>query len=121
MPIFFTTVGMSGNCIVEDENLFREHCYGLSTAEPMREFRTYPGIGVKTAACVVLFCLQRPCFAVHTHVFRLCQWLSWTPPPHEKVKGQKAVDRDTMFSHLEVRVPDHLKDMLKQLFLAQGE
>ncbi|CAD6593392.1 MAG: hypothetical protein ASARMPRED_007444 [Alectoria sarmentosa] len=105
----------------EDGNLSLDHYYTLSTGDAMRKFRTYPGIGVKTAACVALFCLQRPCFAVDTHVFRLCQWLGWTPPPDQRVKGQKAVNRDTMFSHLEVRVPDHLKYMLHQLFLAHGK
>lgn len=107
--------------LAEDENLSLDYCYTLSTDDAMRKFRSYPGIGVKTAACVALFCLQRPCFAVDTHVFRLCQWLDWVPPPDQKVKGQKTVNRDTMFSHLEVRVPDKLKYMLHQLFLAHGK
>ena len=106
---------------VTEENLSLDHCYTMSTDDAMRNFRRYPGIGVKTAACVALFCLQRPCFAVDTHVFRICQWLGWTPPPHQKVKGQKAVNRDTMFSHLEVRVPDNLKYMLHQLLLTHGK
>ena len=58
----------------DHDNLSLNHCYTLSTGDAMPKFRTYPGIGVKTAACVALFCLQRPCFAVDTHVFRLCQW-----------------------------------------------
>lgn len=105
----------------DDDNFSLDRYYTLSTDDAMRKFRTYPGIGVKTAACVALFCLQRPCFAVDTHVFRLCQWLGWTPPPDQRVKGQKAVNRDTMFSHLEVRVPDNLKYLLHQLFLAHGK
>ena len=123
-----------GNEGSEDENLSLDHCYHLPTADATRKFRSYPGIGVKTAACVALFCLQRPCFAVDTHVFRLCRWLGWVPPPptpssssssgkrkrEDKGRGAetRAVNRDSAFSHLEVRVPDRLKYMLHQLFIA---
>ncbi|KAI0863547.1 DNA glycosylase [Xylaria cubensis] len=89
-----------------------DHLHGLSADEAMRQFIKYPGIGVKTAACVILFCLQRPCFAVDTHVHRFSRWLGWAPP--------KADENDT-FSHLEVRCPDHLKYGLHQLFIHHGK
>jgi endonuclease III len=90
------------------------HVHSLSKDEAMLEFVKYPGIGVKTAACVVLFSLQRPCFAVDTHVFRLSKWLGWLPQ-------DKRVDEITAFRHLEVLVPDHLKYALHQLFLEHGK
>ncbi|EGD93320.1 HhH-GPD family base excision DNA repair protein [Trichophyton tonsurans CBS 112818] len=89
------------------------HLHSLSKDEAMLEFVKYPGIGVKTAACVVLFCLQRPCFAVDTHVFRLSKWLGWIPPDK--------VNEITAFSHLEVKIPDHLKYSLHQLFIRHGK
>jgi amidophosphoribosyltransferase len=89
------------------------HLHSLSTEEVMTELVKYPGIGPKTAACVLLFCLQRPCFAVDTHIFRICKWLSWVPP-------DKATEI-TAFSHLEVRIPDHLKYSLHQLFIRHGK
>ena len=107
--------------LAEDENLSLDHFYTLPTYEAIYKFMTFPGIGVKTAACVAMFCMQRPCFAVDTHVFRLSKWLGWVPPPKEKAKGEKNVDRDTTFSHLEVRMPHHLKYMLHQLFLKHGK
>lgn len=107
--------------LAEDENLSLDHFYTLPTYDAIYKFMTFPGIGVKTAACVAMFCMQRPCFAVDTHVFRLSKWLGWVPPPEEKIKGEKNVDRDTTFSHLEVRMPDHLKYMLHQLFLKHGK
>ena len=107
--------------LAEDENLSLDHFYTLPTYDAIYKFMTFPGIGVKTAACVAMFCMQRPCFAVDTHVFRLSKWLGWVPPPEEKMKGDRPVDRDTTFSHLEVRVPDHLKYMLHQLFLRHGK
>ncbi|EFQ97223.1 hypothetical protein MGYG_00265 [Nannizzia gypsea CBS 118893] len=97
-----------------DENVLSlNHLHSLSKDEAMLEFVKYPGIGVKTAACVVLFCLQRPCFAVDTHVFRLSKWLGWIP--------SDKVNEITAFSHLEVRIPDNLKYSLHQLFIHHGK
>jgi DNA-(apurinic or apyrimidinic site) lyase len=96
-----------------DQNfLSLNHLHNLSTEEAMTNLIKYPGIGPKTAACVVLFCLQRPCFAVDTHIFRLCRWLGWVPAKANEV---------TAFSHLEVRIPDHLKYSLHSLFIRHGK
>ena len=111
--------------LAEDDNLSLDHLYYLPTYEAISKFIKYPGIGVKTAACVSLFCMQRDCFAVDTHVFRLCQWLTWVPDQgpggKNRAKGDKKVDRDTTFSHLEVRIPDELKYDLHQLFISHGK
>ncbi|GIK06374.1 hypothetical protein Aspvir_002022 [Aspergillus viridinutans] len=97
-----------------DQNfLSLNHLHTLSTEDAMTELVKYPGIGPKTAACVILFCLQRPCFAVDTHIFRICKWLGWVPPG-------KATEV-TAFSHLEVRIPDHLKYSLHQLLIRHGK
>jgi endonuclease III len=96
-----------------DQNfLSLNHLHNLSTEEVMTELIKYPGIGPKTAACVILFCLQRPCFAVDTHIFRLCRWLGWIPARANEVSA---------FSHLEVRIPNHLKYSLHQLFIRHGK
>ncbi|KAJ5709748.1 hypothetical protein N7493_010039 [Penicillium malachiteum] len=96
-----------------DQNfLSLNHLHSLRTEQVMVELTKYPGIGPKTAACVILFCLQRPCFAVDTHIFRICKWLGWLPPKVNEV---------TAFSHLEVRIPDHLKYSLHQLFITHGK
>ncbi|PWY91559.1 HhH-GPD family base excision DNA repair protein [Aspergillus sclerotioniger CBS 115572] len=97
-----------------DQNfLSLNHLHSLATEDAMGELIKYPGIGPKTAACVLLFCLQRPCFAVDTHIFRICKWLNWVPP-------DKATEI-TAFSHLEVRIPNHLKYSLHQLFIRHGK
>jgi len=98
-----------------------DYYHHLEKEDALTTFVKYPGIGVKTAACVNLFCMQRPCFAVDTHVFRMCQYLGWVPSNDTRTKGQKKTDRDTTFSHCEVRVPDHLKYGLHQLFLEHGK
>lgn len=96
-----------------NENLLSmEHVFEMTTDEAMEEITKLPGIGVKTASCVILFCMKRPSFAVDTHVWRHCKMLGWVPA---------GVTRDKTFSHCEVRVPDHLKYSLHYLFLKHGK
>ena len=46
-----------------------------------REFLlAMPGVGPKTAACVLLFSLGRPAIPVDTHVHRVCRRLGLVPP-----------------------------------------
>lgn len=89
-----------------------QYMHGLTSEEALSEFVKFPGIGVKTASCVILFCLQRPSFAVDTHVWRLCKWLKWVP---------EGATRDQTFSHCEVRIPNDMKYSLHQLFIKHGK
>jgi DNA-(apurinic or apyrimidinic site) lyase len=84
----------------------------MNTEEAYVALIQYPGIGVKTAACVILFCLQRPCYAVDTHVWRLTKDLGWVPPKANEIKT---------FAHCQVRVPDEYKYKLHQLFWHHGQ
>ncbi|KFX93994.1 hypothetical protein O988_06530 [Pseudogymnoascus sp. VKM F-3808] len=97
--------------VADKEILSLQYMHGLTPDEAMTEFTKYPGIGVKTASCVILFCLRRPSFAVDTHVHRLCRWLKWIPNNANENKA---------FSHCEVRIPNELKYSLHQLFIRHG-
>jgi DNA-(apurinic or apyrimidinic site) lyase len=90
-----------------------DYIHALDKDQAMREFIKYPGIGPKTAACVILFCLQRPCFAVDTHIFRITKWLGWVP--------SEKINEITAFGHLDARIPDHLKYSLHQLLIRHGK
>jgi len=96
-----------------------DHLHLLSTNDAIEKMLTYPGIGPKTASCVALFCMQRPSFAVDTHVFRLCQYLGWVPKSTKK--GQPKVDRNTTYSHCDVRIPDEHKYALHYLLIKHGK
>ncbi|ORY60570.1 DNA glycosylase, partial [Pseudomassariella vexata] len=96
----------------DQEILSLDHMHGMTKDEAMRHLVRYPGVGVKTAACVTLFSLQKPCFAVDTHVYRMSKWLRWVP---------EKTNEDNTFHHLEVRCPDHLKYGLHQLFIRHGK
>jgi endonuclease III len=99
--------------LLESEDILTlDYMHAMEVHEAFDKFLTYPGIGVKTAACTLLFCMQRPLFAVDTHVFRLCKWLKWVP---------ETATRDTTFAHCDVRVPDDLKYSLHQLMIVHGK
>ncbi|KAG0651452.1 DNA glycosylase [Hyphodiscus hymeniophilus] len=95
-----------------NENMLSmDHIFEMTTDDAMEELIKLPGIAVKTASCVILFCMKRPSFAVDTHVLRHCKMLGWVPA---------SATANKTFSHCEVRVPDHLKYSLHQLFLKHG-
>jgi endonuclease III len=95
----------------KDHILSLDHLHAFSKDEAMSALIAFPGIGIKTASCTLLFCLSRPSFAVDTHVHRLCAWLGWIPG--------KAT-RDQAFSHLDTRIPDEHKYELHVLMWQHG-
>ena len=110
--------------LFEQDILTLDYYHLLSKDDALMAMQRYPGIGVKTAACVALFCMQKPCFAVDTHVFRLCRYLGWVPPKDEEVapgeKKRPEVNEVNTFKHCEVRIPENLKYGLHQLFWDHG-
>lgn len=111
----------------EKDVLSLDHLHHLSSENAFNALTKYPGIGPKTASCVLLFCLQRPSFAVDTHVFRLCKWLGWVPPPGDPAglapgaKGPFAgPTRNSTYAHCDVRIPDRLKYPLHKLLIMHG-
>ena len=110
--------------LFEQDILTLDYYHLLSKDDALMAMQKYPGIGVKTAACVALFCMQKPCFAVDTHVFRLCRYLGWVPPKDEEVapgeKKRPEVNEVNTFKHCEVRIPENLKYGLHQLFWDHG-
>ena len=57
--------------------------------EAKRWLRSLPGVGPKTAACVLLFALARPALPVDTHVERVARRLGLIP---RKASAEKAHD-----------------------------
>lgn len=96
----------------DQDMLSLDHMHNMETYDALKHFVRYPGVGIKTAACVTLFSLRRPCLAVDTHVFRLSKWLGWVP---------QKTNEDNTFGHLEFRCPDHLKYGIHQLFIQHGK
>jgi endonuclease-3 len=55
----------------------------------MEELVTLPGVGRKTASCVLAYCFHVPAIAVDTHVFRIAHRLGWS-----KGKTPERVEQD---------------------------
>ncbi len=68
--------------VIEDRegslDLSRLHRCGDAAVESY--LRTLPGVGPKTAACVLVFSMGRPAFPIDTHVHRMALRLGWVPP-----------------------------------------
>ena len=72
-----------------------------ATSSEVRDYLTsLPGVGPKTAACVLAFSLGRPALPVDTHVFRVARRLGWVPPE---------VDADRAHGVMEDVVPPRLR------------
>lgn len=52
----------------------------LSTEEIYTYLTSLPGVGDKTACCVLLFALNRPAMPVDTHIHRIIRRLGWVSP-----------------------------------------
>jgi endonuclease-3 len=70
-----------------------------------------PGVGPKTAACVMVFGLGKPAFPVDTHVFRVSKRLGLVPEKANAVKAQELLEEHT---------PDELKLPLHLLMIRHG-
>ncbi|MDQ3097628.1 MAG: endonuclease III [Chloroflexota bacterium] len=70
-----------------------------------------PGVGPKTAACVLLFSLDRPFFPVDTHVHRIAVRLGLVPPRADPVVAQALLQR---------AVPDELVYELHMNLIRHG-
>lgn len=96
----------------ENSILNLEFLKKLSPEQAMNEMLCWKGIGVKTAACVLMFCMQEDILACDTHCIRLSKWLGWVPV---------SAKDELVFAHVDKMVPNHLKYALHQLFIQHGK
>jgi endonuclease-3 len=64
----------------------------LPLEEAKQWLTSLPGVGPKTAACVLLFALERPALPVDTHVERVAKRLGLVPPKMAAVKTHDALE-----------------------------
>ena len=70
-----------------------------------------PGVGPKTAACVLVFAMGRAAFPIDTHVHRIVTRLGWIAPK---------TPADTAFQLLNPAVPPELRYDLHLAFITHG-
>lgn len=81
----------------------------LSVADARAELMSYPGVGPKTASCVLLFALGKAAMPVDTHVHRVAKRLGLIPltasaeKAHALLECQLGDDRDSAYAfHMHV-------------------
>ena len=84
---------------------------GQGDVELWERLVALPGVGPKTAACVLLFSLGRPFFPVDTHVHRVAARLGLVPPRANAVVAQTLLQR---------AVPDELTYELHMQLIRHG-
>ncbi|MFA6001895.1 MAG: endonuclease III [Thermoleophilia bacterium] len=65
--------------LAEQGDLTLDFLNDMDSREVIEYLTAYPGVGVKTASCVLMFALGRPVMPVDTHVFRLGKRLDFLP------------------------------------------
>jgi endonuclease-3 len=82
-----------------DEVYRREKDFDLSRLRPLADddvygyLRSLPGVGPKTAACVMAFSMQRDAFPIDTHVHRVLLRLGWLPTKTSPEAGSHELGR----------------------------
>jgi len=88
------------------------HLAALPDDDAERLLVGLPGVGKKTARCVLLYSLNRAVFPVDTHCFRISRRLGWT--------GSSDHLTDGMADSLQVRIPPDLRHSLHVGFVCLG-
>lgn len=88
----------------------------LPAAEAARFLEGLPGVGPKTAACVLLFALGRPAFPVDTHVYRVARRLGLVPEKADRVRAQKILQESVdpeLYLRLHVNLIAHGREVCR--------
>jgi len=96
----------------EKGELSLEYVRNMSDEAAKKELTRFKGVGPKTAACVLMFCLGRAEFPVDVHVLRIAMMMKWVP--------QKA-SRKQAYEQLNAVVPSDLKFDLHCLLVTHGK
>lgn len=89
-----------------------EHLRESSNEEVKKELLRFSGVGPKTVACVLMFCMHREEFPVDTHVWRISKKLRWIP---------ESASREQAYLYLNSRVPGDIKFGLHVLLVEHGK
>jgi endonuclease-3 len=70
-----------------------EFLHGMPASEAEEYLASFPGVGPKTAACVLLFACRKPVLPVDTHVHRLAQRIGLIGPRTDAAKSHQELAR----------------------------
>ncbi len=84
----------------------------MTNAETEKYLCSLPGVGIKTARCVLLYSLDRAVFPADIHCLRVMsrlKWISWS--------GERA---DRFADEAQAGIPEHLRFLLHVKFVQHG-
>ena len=76
----------------------------MSTPECEAFLTSLPGVGKKTARCVMMYSLRMPVFPVDTHCWRICRRIGWVRPTR---RNKSCSPRD--MDRLQAMIPPRLR------------
>ena len=79
--------------------------------DAMAWLKKLPGVGPKTAACVLLFSFGKPVFPVDTHIYRISKRLGWLDEKVSEARANELLDKV---------VPNEIKYRLHLNMIAHG-
>ncbi len=83
----------------------------MPVSEAMDWLKRLPGVGPKTAACVLLFSFGKPVFPVDTHIYRISKRLGWLDEKVSEARANELLDKV---------VPDEIKYRPHLFVIAHG-
>jgi len=98
---------------VDTGALSLEFLQALPDEDAMRYLTSLAGIGNKSAACIMMYSLDRQALPVDTHVWRVCRRLGLAPPIPKPTDKQER--------ELESRVPLDIRDSLHVNMVSHGQ
>lgn len=94
-----------------DGKLSLDFLKDMPVSEAVDWLKKLPGVGPKTAACVLLFSFGKPVFPVDTHIYRISKRLGWLDEKVSEAKANELLDKV---------VPDEIKYQLHLNMIAHG-
>lgn len=87
----------------------------MSDAECEQYLTALPGVGKKTARCVMMYSLRRPVFPVDSNCWRICRRMGWVRPTRpDRSCSPRDMDR------VQAGVPPHLRFELHVNLVSHG-
>eukprot|EP00127_Corallochytrium_limacisporum_P005047 Clim_evm2s198 gene=Clim_evmTU2s198 len=105
----------TGDPLARGEEISLEHMRNEAewSNDRIKSYLTkFNGVGPKTVACVLMFCLRRPEFPVDTHVHRLSARIGWTAPKNS---------REDCYARMNEVLPSEVKAELHLLLVDHGK
>lgn len=92
-------------------NLSLDFLSRMPVPKALSWLKSLPGVGPKTAACVLLFSFGKPVFPVDTHIFRISKRLGWLDSNVTEAEANELLDKV---------IPDAIKYRLHLNMIAHG-